>query len=59
MSIRFNAKNLIFNERPIVINKETVNPVKIVKATVMSAIYTLQELFLFSAVLLIVQYILQ
>ena len=51
MTIKFNARNIIFNGRPIVITKIVI-PAKIVKTTVISTKYILQELFLFSTVML-------
>ena len=55
VSIKFNARNIIFNQRPIVINKISIDynkdykiPIKIMKTTIINTIYTLQELILFS-----------
>ena len=47
-STKFNARNIIFNQRPILINKICSNSGKNCKNTIINTIYTIQELHLFS-----------
>ena len=46
VSTKFNARNIIFSQRPVVTNKKVVIPVKIVKTAVINTIYTVQKLHL-------------
>ena len=48
MSAKFNARNIIFNQRSTVINKVNSNSGKNCKITIINAICTVQELYLFS-----------
>ena len=43
---KFTSRNIIFNQRPIVIKEINSNSIKNVKAIIINTIYTLQELHL-------------